>query len=482
VKIMSDWNPLLGSLDLATLSVLYRTQRLSPAEVVAGIYRRIGKRGNDAVWIHVTPEAKALELARTLERRNQTELPLYGIPFAVKDNIDVAGMPTTAACPDFSYDPEASAVAVARLEQAGAICIGKTNLDQFATGLNGTRSPYGSPRCVFNDKYISGGSSSGSGVAVAAGLVSFALGTDTGGSGRVPAGINNVVGLKPTRGLVPTAGLVPNCRTLDCVSVFALTCEDAFAVFSLIRGPADDPFDRKGDLSDREPSSGKPPRFAVVRADQREFFGDRHAESQYEKGIERLHAIGGTVVEVDFAPFAEAGRMMFNGPWVAERLHAVGDYVRDHADCVLPVTREIILGASRYSAADAFAADYRLRALKQEVDRVFGKVDALVVPTTATIPTVAEVEDDPIRRNTAMGTYSYFVNLLDLAACAVPNGLRADALPSGMTFIGPALADRFLARVGASFHRCVGGLLGNTGHSLQAPAHQYAASDAFEKV
>ena len=281
---------------------------------------------------------------------------------------------------------------------------------------------------------------------------------------------------------MPTAGLVPNCRNLDCVSVFALTCEDAFAVFSLIRGPANDPFDRKGDLTDLEPSSGKPLRFAVVRADQREFYGDRHAESQYEKGIERLHAIGGTVVEIDFAPFAEAGRMMFDGPWVAERLHAVGDYVRDHDDCVLPVTREIILGASSYSAVDAFAADYRLRALKQDVDRLFEAVDVLVVPTTATISTVAEIEADPIRRNTAMGTYSYFVNLLDLAACAAPNGLRADNLPGGLTFVGPALTDRFLARIGASFHRCVGGLLGNTGHSLPTSARQSTTADTFDKV
>jgi allophanate hydrolase len=469
---VSNWDPLLGRLDIATLRSLYGTRQLSPPEVIAGVYRRIAERGDDAVWIHVAPQARTLRLARALERRNPAKLPLYGIPFAVKDNIDVAGMPTTAACPDFSYDPKSSAVAVARLEKAGAICIGKTNLDQFATGLSGTRSPYGSPRCVFNDKYISGGSSSGSGVAVAAGLVSFALGTDTGGSGRVPAGTNNIVGLKPTRGIVPTTGLVPNCRTLDCVSVFALTCEDAFAVLTLMRGPADDPFDREGDLQDIEPQVGKRVRYGVVRDNQREFFGDRHADDRYTEGIERLGASGGTVVEIDFAVFAEAGRLMFDGPWVAERLHAVGDYVRSHPDSVLPITRDIILGAARYSALDAFAAEYRLRALKQQTRSVFAEIDVLVVPTTATIPTVAELEADPIGRNTVMGTYSYFVNLLDLAACAVPNGFRVDGLPDGLTFIAPPLTDRFLARIGSTFHQCVGGLLGKTGHSLPTSLRQ----------
>lgn len=469
---MSKWDPLLGSLDFATLHSLYNTRQLSPVEVIAGIYRRIAERGDDSVWIHIAPEAKVLDRAKELEHGKQAELPLYGIPFAVKDNIDVAGMPTTAACPDFSYDPQTSAIAVARLEKAGAICIGKTNLDQFATGLNGTRSPYGSPRCVFNDQYISGGSSSGSAVAVAAGVVSFALGTDTGGSGRVPAGINNIIGLKPTRGIVPTTGLVPNCRTLDCVSVFALTCEDALAVLTLMRGPAHDPFDRQEDLPDSAERTGKHLRYGVVRSDQREFFGDRYAEDNYTKGIERLHAIGGAVVEIDFAPFAEAGRMMFDGPWVAERLHAVGDYVRSHPDSVLPVTREIVLGAARYSAADAFAAEYRLRALKQRAGDIFAGIDALVVPTTATIPTVAELQADPVGRNTRMGTYSYFVNLLDLAACAVPNGLRADGLPGGLTFIAPALSDLFLVRIGSSFHKCVGGPLGKTRHLLPPSPHR----------
>lgn len=480
---MSNWDPLHGSLDIAILHSLYGAGQLSPVEVIAGVYRRLAKRNGDAAWIHIAPETKILEHAKMLEHREQADLPLYGIPFAVKDNIDVAGMPTTAACPDFSYDPQVSAVAVARLENAGAICIGKTNLDQFATGLNGTRSPYGSPRCVFNHEYISGGSSSGSAVAVAAGVVSFTLGTDTGGSGRVPAGINNVVGLKPTFGIVPTTGLVPNCRSLDCVSVFALTCEDALAVLTPMLGPANDPFDRQmsgqgnlqGSLRDNAKRTGRPLHYGVVRSDQREFFGDRHAEDNYIKGMERLQAIGGRVVEIDFAPFAEAGRMMFNGPWVAERMHAVGDFVRSHPDSVLPVTREIILGAARYSAVDAFAAEYRLRALKQRVRDIFSDIDVAVVPTVATIPTVAEMHADPIGCNTRMGTYSYFVNLLDMAACAVPNGLRADGLPGSLTFIAPALSDLFLARIGTTFQQCVGGALGKTRHPSPTPPRQHLA-------
>jgi len=470
---MGEWDPVRGGLDMATLGGLYDNGELSPVDVIRGVYRRIAQSTDDAVWIHVGAKARAMEKAKQIERHDPIALPLYGIPFAVKDNIDVAGMPTTAACPDFSYHPTTSAVAVARLESAGAICIGKTNLDQLATGLNGTRSPYGAPRCVFDSRYISGGSSSGSAVAVAAGHVSFTLGTDTGGSGRVPAGINNIVGLKPTRGIVPTPGLVPNCRTLDCVSVFALTCEDALTVLACMRGPADDALDRLDANVDVEPQRQGHLRYGVLRRSQREFYGDQLAEEQYVKAIERLRALGAETVEIDFAPFAEAGRLMFDGPWVAERLQAVGDFVRDNMESVLPVTRQIILGAARYSAVDAFAAEYRLRELKRQVRDVFAAIDVLVVPTTATIPTVAELEADPIGRNTIMGHYSYFVNLLDLAACAVPNGFRSDGLPSGVTFIAPALADRFLARIGSAFHKATGGQLGATGHYIagaEAPA------------
>jgi allophanate hydrolase len=260
-----------------------------------------------------------------------------------------------------------------------------------------------------------------------------------------------------------------------------LTCEDAFAVLTLIRGPADDPFDRQEGPEDNANRTGKHLRYGVVRADQRQFFSDSYAEDNYTQAIGRLQAIGGTIVEIDFAPFAEAGRMMFDGPWVAERLHAVGDYVRSHVDSVLPVTRKIILGADRYSAADAFAAEYRLRTLKQQTRDIFADIDALVVPTVATIPTVAEVAEDPISRNTRMGAYSYFVNLLDLAACAVPNGLRPDGLPGGVTFIAPALSDSFLVRIGSTFHQSVGGSLGKTRHLLPTSQHQCFVTTASEE-
>jgi allophanate hydrolase len=466
------WDPLRGRLDIETLRGLYETRKLSPVDVVRGIYRRIAEGRVEAVWIHLRPEAEAASAAESLEGRRAARFPLFGIPFAVKDNIDVAGMPTTAACPDFSYLPATSATAVSRLERAGAICIGKTNLDQFATGLSGVRSPYGACRCVFDNRYIAGGSSSGSAVGVAAGLVSFSLGTDTGGSGRVPAGCNNVVGLKPTRGIVPTTGLVPNCRTLDCVSVFALTCDDALAVLDQIRG-ADrtSPFERRGiEEADLGRYMGARLRIGVPRGDQRQFFGDPHAEERYANALGHLHQIGHTVLDIDFAPFSEAGQLMFDGPWLAERLQALGPFIAEHPNAVLPVTREIIFSAGRFSAADAFGAYYRLRELKRQVLSIFADIDVLALPTTATIHTVADVEADPVVRNSMLGHYSYFVNLLDLAACAVPNGLRPDGLPSGVTFVGPALSDRLLAQLGGAYHRHVGGQLGATGHTLRGPA------------
>jgi allophanate hydrolase len=302
--------------------------------------------------------------------------------------------------------------------------------------------------------------------------VSFALGTDTGGSGRVPAGCNNVVGLKPTRGIVPTMGLVPNCRTLDCVSVFALTCDDAMAVLDHIRGAdGTSPFARRGgEGADLGLYGGGPVRIGVPRGDQREFFGDAHAAERYATALGRLRRIGHTITDIDFAPFLEAGQLMFDGPWLAERLQALGPFIAAHPDAVLPVTREIILGAGRFSAADVFGAYYRLRELKRQVLSVFGDIDVLALPTTATIHKVADMAADPVARNSTLGHYSYFVNLLDLAACAVPNGFRADGLPSGVTFIGPALSDRFLAQLGGAYHRHVGGQLGATGHALRVPA------------
>jgi allophanate hydrolase len=457
------WNSANGDLRIATLRRLYAMNELSPSDIVHTVYNRIERRGvKDRAWIHVVPRANALQELATLERRREQgdALPLYGIPFAVKDNIDVVGLPTTAACPAFSYIGRASAASVARLLEAGAICIGKTNLDQFATGLNGTRSPYGACASVFNELYASGGSSSGSAVTVAADLVSFALGTDTGGSGRIPAGFNNIVGLKPTKGLISTRGLVPNCRTLDCVSVFAQTVEDAHLVLSLMMGfDANDPFSRAiPDAADiAMPNLGGADfRFGVLRSQDREYFGNSEAAALYTCAIERLEQLGGSPVEIDFAPFRDAGDLMFGGPWVAERLAGLRGFFDANAQALLPVIRDVIALAKRWSAVDFFEQLYRLEELRRQTESIWRGIDVLVVPTAATVYTIAELEADPIRLNNNLGHYSYFVNLLDLCAAAIPNGfLASSGVAMGITFIAPAWRDGYVAALGAAYHNAL---------------------------
>jgi allophanate hydrolase len=370
--------------------------------------------------------------------------PLHGLRFAAKDNIDVAGMPTTAACPAYAYLPERSATAVAKLLEAGAVCLGKTNLDQFATGLSGARSPYGSCRNAYDPAYISGGSSSGSALAVALGEADFALGTDTAGSGRVPAAFNNLVGLKPTKGLVSTAGVVPACRSLDCVSVFARNVAQALAVLEVMQGfdPLD-PFSRTGEPVPL-PSSGL--RFAVPRP--LEFYGDSGYAALFAQAIDRL---GGTRVDVDFAPFAAAQRLLYEGPWLAERTAQLQPFMESHAADMHPVTRQVVAGGARFSAVDAFRAQYRLAELRRETEAVWQVADVLVVPGAPTIYTLKAMEADPVELNSRLGLYTNFVNLLDLAAITVPAGFRADGLPFGITLIGPAFSDRALAALGARF-------------------------------
>ncbi|MFM9967770.1 MAG: allophanate hydrolase, partial [Burkholderiales bacterium] len=343
----------IQSLDIASLSAAYRNG-LSPVEVVAEVYRRIKTSAHNPIWITVTAETEALEEARRLaaDPENRT-LPLFGIPFAVKDNIDVAGLETTAACRAFARSPERNATAVERLIAAGAICIGKTTLDQFATGLVGSRSPYGAVRNALNSAYLSGGSSSGSAVAVALGQVSFALGTDTAGSGRVPAAFNNIVGLKPSCGRVSNAGVVPACKTLDCVSVFAASCRDAQTVLRVMEGADSlDPYSR----TVAEYARGDRPVIGIPHTDQMQWFGDRESPALFIVAAERLERLGARIVAVDFAPFIEAGRLLYEGPWVAERHAAIREFFAAHADQLLPVTRQIISGAKNYSATDAFAA------------------------------------------------------------------------------------------------------------------------------
>ena len=454
-----DWSPEHGSLEITTLSRLYEARALTPGRLIDALQRRLADARAANIWITRADRADLAARVRALEAADPAGLPLYGIPYAVKDNIDVAGLPTTAACPDFAYRPDRSATAVERLDAAGAICLGKTNLDQFATGLSGVRSPYGACASVFNADYAAGGSSSGSALAVAAGLASFALGTDTGGSGRIPAGFNNVVGLKPTRGVIGAGGLVPNCRTLDCVSIFALTAADAHRVLLLTRGrDARDPYSRSeadvADLAWRAPPASF--RFGVPARGQREFCGDRDAEALFEAAIARLRGLGGTPVEIDFGPFRAVSDLMFEGPWVAERYAALRGFVDTKADSMLPVTRAIIEGARRWSAADTFDALYRLQALNQATRTVWSEIDVLAVPTAPTALTLRALEAEPLRANNLLGTYSYFVNLLDLAAIAVPNGFLPNRLAMGITLIAPPLSDGRLAGLAGAYQASLG--------------------------
>ena len=411
---------------------------MSLVDKVAAAYDRIESESPASVWISLMPRAAVLERARQVEQA--PHLPLRGQVFGVKDSIDVAGLPTTVACPAFAYTPVDSAAVVERLEAAGAIVVGKTNLDQFATGLVGTRSPYGACSSVFDATRISGGSSSGSAVAVAAGLVDFALATDTAGSGRIPAAFNGIVGLKPTRGVLSTRGLVPACRSADCISILAPSLKTTRAVFEVARG-----FDAQDPYARRAPSAAD----GAVRPVDRLRFGVPHGahpgldEPSFSRVLERFHGLGGTCVEIDFTPFREAGDLLY-GPWVAERFADLGEFILGHLDEVNPVVRTIILDGQRYSAADLFTAQHRLQALRHTVAATFETIDVLVLPTAPGHPTHAEIEADPIGANAKLGYYTTFANLLDLAVVAVPAGMRPDGLPFGVSLVAPAFTDAAL--------------------------------------
>jgi allophanate hydrolase len=434
----------------------YRAGRLSPLESMEKVLDNIARAPERHVWITLLPRERVLEMARALVLKPVESLPLYGVPFAIKDNMDLAGVPTTAGCPDYAYIPSESAPVVQRLIDAGAIPIGKTNLDQFATGLVGTRSPHGACQNSFDPAYVSGGSSSGSAVAVASGLVSFALGTDTAGSGRVPAAFNNLVGLKPTCGALSTRGVVPACRSLDAVSIFALCADDAASVFRVARGyDARDPYSVQP--TDVVPRSGSAVlagvRVGVPRASQLNFFGDAEYERLFGQTVAGMEALGAVRVEIDFEPFLAVARLLYEGPWVAERYCAVGEFIERHPDSVNPVTRQIILGGRTPTAADAFRAQYKLMELRRTAADAWTGMDVLVTPTAGTIYRIDEVNDDPVRLNSNLGYYTNFVNLLDLAAVAVPAGFRGDGLPFGVTLVGRAGSDEELLRFGDSVQR-----------------------------
>lgn len=457
------------SFDLASLRAAYAAGTPVRA-VIAEAMRRCASDAHHA-FIHRLTDAEIEPYVAHLDGVDPASLPLYGVPFAIKDNIDLAHIPTTAGCPEYAYTPGKSAYLVQQLIAAGAVPLGKANLDQFATGLNGTRSPYGACRNAFNPDFVSGGSSSGSAVSVAKGWVSFSLGTDTAGSGRVPASFNNLIGLKPTIGLLSATGVVPACRSVDTVSIFALTAADAQAVLAVTAVPDEaDAFSRAAKPFGVDFSAG-PFRFGVPRAQDLNFFGNHAAAALFAESVERLKALGGTAVEIDLTPFLDAARLLYEGPWVAERYVAIKDFIEAQPEAVFPPVRTIIEGGKAKTAADAFAASYKLKALKRVCDAVWKDIDCLLTPTAGTIYRIADMQADPIRLNSNLGYYTNFMNLLDYAAVAVPAGFQAEGdaqgLPWGVTLAAPAFKDVPLLRLADRFHRAQAALsLGATTATL----------------
>jgi allophanate hydrolase len=463
--------PTIPHLTISALLTAYRSGRLQVAELIDAVLERTDQAEDRHVWIYRLSREEIERYVAALAEQPADALPLYGIPFVIKDNIDLAEIATTAGCPDYAYTPKRSATVVAKLIAAGAIPLGKTNLDQFATGLVGVRSPYGACRNSFDGRYISGGSSAGSAVAVATGLASFALGTDTAGSGRVPAAFNNLIGLKPSIGRLSATGVVPACRSLDCVSIFALTAEDAAVVLGAAEGfDADDAYSRR---------LGNAPiaalRFGVPRADQLQFFGDEDYAALFATAAKRLESLGGTRVELDFAPFLEAARLLYEGPWVAERYAAVGAFLEQHPDSLHAATRQIIGAGKMPAAYTAFEAQYRLQELRRASETAWTQVDLILTPTAGTIYSIAQVEAEPLRLNARLGYYTNFMNLFDLAGVAVPTGFRTDGLPFGVTLVGPVATERALLAIAGRLHRASVQTVGATGTPLP-PASAAAAT------
>jgi allophanate hydrolase len=449
-------------LQIQALQTDYAAGRRTPTDTLRRLHQRAREARAQHVWItlHEWPQIESQLLAIEARRAAGHVLPLYAVPFAVKDNIDVLGLPTTAACPGYAHQPAASAPVVEALWAAGAVVFGKTNLDQFATGLVGSRSPYGRCASAFDPRYISGGSSSGSALAVALGQVSFALGTDTAGSGRVPAAFNNIVGLKPTRGVLSTRGVLPACRSLDCVSVFAGNVADALAVLDRVEG-----FDPADAFSRVVPPGvhGIPAvgfRFGVPS--ELEFFGDAAAARAFEAALARLVELGGESVAIDFAPFRDTAQLLYHGPWIAERALAFGAIIAEGVPGIDPTVASILRGAEGPTAVDTFRAQYRLRELERQVAALWQDIDLLVVPTTPTSYTLAEIEQSPIELNSRLGTYTNFTNLLDLAGVAVPAGFKAENQPFGITLLGPAFSERALGALAARWQEREGGRVGAT--------------------
>ena len=449
------------------LQQAYAAGTLTPAQVMADIRTRASQTAGYNIWLHLLTEAEQAPYLVALAQKSPAECPLWGIPFAIKDNIDLANIPTTAGCAEFAYTPTQSAHVVQQLMNAGAIPVGKTALDQFATGLNGTRSPIGPCHNSFNRSYISGGSSSGSAVALALGLCSFSLGTDTAGSGRVPACFNNLVGVKPSRGLLSNTGLVPACRSLDCISIFAFNTDDANAALAAAEG-----FDPRDAFSRVNPYSNQPRHYGlragpltigIIPPAQLQFFrgelvfrgelGDTDYQQAYNDTLKTLGESGITLVEIDYAPFAEAARLLYEGPWVAERYLATQPLIDERPEVIFPVVRDIIAPGSKPLATDLFKAEYRLNALRRACQAQIASVDCLLTPTAGRHFTIAEMLAEPITRNSQLGYYTNYMNLADLASIAVPTQLTPAGMPFGITLVGSAFSDRALLAIANRFQQ-----------------------------
>ncbi len=462
-----NWNREKGALDISTLQQLYVQGLLTPEQLVPIILERNKAYKDNAIWIYLLNDSELKSQTTALKKRlenvngDYTQLPLYGIPFAVKDNIDVAGFPTTAACSDYSYTPSENAFVVECLLNAGALFIGKTNLDQFATGLVGTRSPYGVVKNIFNPAYISGGSSSGSAVAVTAGLVAFSLGTDTAGSGRVPAAFGNIIGLKPSRGLLSVRGVVPACQSLDCVSIFTLNSLDAnFILQQCLKEDVKDPWQKPvkewqhliAEIQTTEIKSSAKIRIGIIQNEDLDFFDNSDYARLYQNASKNLSLIDCELISIPFTLFKEAGKLLYDGPWVAERYTGLKSFIKDHANSILPVTLNIIENGKHFSASDTFQGMYRMQALRKECAQLFKNLDVILFPTTGTIYTIAEIEASPIKLNSNLGIYTNFVNLLDLCGITVPQAFDAKGLPFGLTLLAPALHESLLLKLAESLH------------------------------
>jgi len=455
----------------------YRSGKLIPQNALHALREHLSV--DDNAWIYLLSADEINQQLDILDaQENAIDLPLYGIPFAVKDNIDVAAVPTTAACPAFTYVPEKDATVVAALKKAGAIVLGKTNLDQFATGLVGTRSPYGAVPDSFNSDYVSGGSSSGSATLVARGIVPFSLGTDTAGSGRVPAGFNNIVGLKPTKGRFSISGVVPACKSLDCVSIFSLTVDDAETIASLIESfDAADGYSRKTQIAHY--FSDKPCFAIPVSPD---WFGDEKAKAAWLLTLEKMRSMNVQLVEMDFTPMFALAQLLYGGPWVAERHAAIADFMQSHAADMNEVVLGIIEKAKNFSATDVFSAEYRRVELAREIQILMSKVDALLVPTAPRHPSISQVMADPVQVNSQLGTYTNFVNLADCSALALPATIRTDGLPFGITLIAPAWQDAALAAFGKKWHSSLSLRLGATQKSIPALVEKKSVPTGYVRL